>query len=325
MAGLYPEIEPYDHGMLDVGDGHSLYWETCGNPDGKPAVVVHGGPGQGCSENSRRYFDPARYRIVLFDQRGCGRSTPLAGEPDADLSANTTEHLLGDLERLRTHLGIDRWLLFGGSWGSVLGITYALRHPERVSEVVMMGLATDRHAEVEMLIRGLGAVFPDGFAKFREGVPESERDGDLSAAYHRLLMDPDPAVHRKAADDWCAWEDAMLPGVPPHQVFEDPKYRLTFARLVTHYFSNRAFLEDGVILRDAGKLSGIPAVLAQGVLDTANLLGTPWLLHQAWPGSELVLIGDVGHSSSAPPMRDVLVGATDRFAEARRTDLPDTA
>ena len=314
MAGLYPEIDPYDHGMLDVGDGHSLYWETCGNPEGKPALVVHGGPGSGCSENVRRFFDPARYRVVLLDQRNCGRSLPPASEPDADLSANTTNHLLQDMEQLRTLLGIERWLLFGGSWGSVLSLAYAERHPERVSEIVLMGLATDRFLEVEMLIRGLGAVFPEGFAKFREGAPEAERDGDLSAAYHRLLMDPDPAVHQKAADDWCAWEDAMLPGVPPHDVFDDPAYRLNFARIVTHYFSNRAFLEDGAILRDAGKLAGIPAVLAQGVLDTSNLVGTPWLLHQAWPGSELVMLDDVGHSTSAPTMQEVLVDATDRFA-----------
>ncbi|KDN19503.1 prolyl aminopeptidase [Amycolatopsis rifamycinica] len=311
---VYPEIEPYEHGMLDVGDGHEIYWETCGNPAGKPALVVHGGPGSGCSANLRRFFDPARYRIVLADQRGCGRSTPHAGAPVADLSANTTDHLIADFELLRTRLGIGKWLLFGGSWGSVLSLTYALRHPGRVGEIVLMGLATDRFIEVEMLIRGLGAYFPEDFARFREGVPESERDGDLSAAYHRLLMDPDPAVHHRAAKDWCAWEDAMLPGVPPHDVFEDPAYRLCFARLVTHYFSNRAFLPDGEILRRAGELAGIPAVLVQGVLDTNNLVGTPWLLHHAWPGSELVLLDDVGHTVSAASMQDVLIGATDRFA-----------
>ena len=211
---LYPEIEPYEHGLLDVGDGHEIYWETCGNPDGKPALVVHGGPGTGCSANLRRYFDPARYRVVLVDQRGCGRSTPHAGAPVADLSANTTDHLVADFELLRTRLGIEKWLLFGGSWGSVLGLTYALRHTGRVSEMVLMGLATDRFIEIEMLIRGLGAYFPEAFEKFRHGVPEAERDDDLSAAYNRLLMDPDPEVHHKAADDWCAWEDAMLPGVP---------------------------------------------------------------------------------------------------------------
>ncbi|MEU0790235.1 prolyl aminopeptidase [Amycolatopsis sp. NPDC005961] len=314
MAGLYPEIDPCDHGLLDVGDGHEIYWETCGNPDGKPALVVHGGPGTGCSTNLRRYFDPAKYRVVLVDQRGCGRSTPHAGAPVADLSANTTDHLVADFELLRTRLGIGKWLLFGGSWGSVLSLTYALRHPERVSEMVLMGLATDRFIEIEMLIRGLGAYFPEAFEKFRQGVPESERDGDLSAAYHRLLMDPDPAVHHQAADDWCAWEDAMLPGVPAYKSFEDPAYRLCFARLVTHYFSNRAFLPDGEILRSLGKLAGIPAVLAQGVLDTSNMVGTPWLMHHAWPGSELVLLENIGHSTQDAPMQDVLVGATDRFA-----------
>ncbi|MFF4592053.1 prolyl aminopeptidase [Amycolatopsis sp. NPDC001319] len=314
MAGLYPEIEPYEHGLLDVGDGHEIYWETCGNPAGKPALVVHGGPGSGCSANLRRYFDPERYRVVLVDQRGCGRSIPHAGAPVADLSANTTAHLIADFELLRTRLGIEKWLLFGGSWGSVLGLTYALRHTERISEIVLMGLATDRHLEIEMLIRGLGAYFPEAFAQFREGVSENERDGDLSAAYHRLVMDPDPVVHHKAAADWCAWEDAMLPGVRPHDVYEDPTYRLCSARLVTHYFSNRAFLEDGVILREAAKLAGIPAVLAQGVLDTSNIVGTPWLLHHAWPGSELVMLDDVGHTISAASMQDVLVGATDRFA-----------
>ncbi|GAB3167981.1 prolyl aminopeptidase [Amycolatopsis stemonae] len=314
MAGLYPAIEPYEHGLLDVGDGHEIYWETCGNPDGKPALVVHGGPGSGCSTNLRRYFDPDRYRVVLVDQRGCGRSTPHAGAPVADLSANTTDHLVADFELLRTRLGIEKWLLFGGSWGSVLGLTYALRHTERVSEMVLMGLATDRVIEIEMLIRGLGAYFPEAFERFRQGVPENERDGDLSAAYHRLLMDPDPVVHRKAADDWCAWEDAMLPGVPPHKTFEDPAYRLCFARLVTHYFSNRAFLPDGEILRNLGKLAGVPAVLAQGILDTSNIVGTPWLMHHAWPGSELVLLENIGHSTQDAPMQDVLVGATDRFA-----------
>ena len=314
MAGLYPEIEPYDHGMLDVGDGHSLYWETCGNPEGKPAVVIHGGPGSGCSEGLRRYFDPARYRAVLFDQRGCGRSLPLASDPDVDLSANTTEHLLGDLERLRVHLGIDQWLLFGGSWGSVLGLTYAIRHPERVSEIVMMGLGTDRHCEIEMMIRGLGGVFPEAFARFRDGVGESERDGDLCVAYYRLLMDPDPAVHDRAAEGWLAWEDAMASGRPRSPKFDDPAYKLAFTRLVTHYWSNRCWLEDGAILRDAGKLAGIPAVYAQGTLDLSNLSGVPWLLHSAHPGSELIMIDEVGHSTSDLAMQEALVGATDRFA-----------
>ncbi|MFD9896470.1 prolyl aminopeptidase [Amycolatopsis sp. NPDC059027] len=314
MAGLYPEIEPYEHGMLDVGDGHSLYWEVCGNPAGKPAVVVHGGPGTGCSAGLRRYFDPARYRVVLFDQRGCGRSTPHASAPDADLSANTTDHLVRDMELLRAHLGVERWLVFGGSWGCNLGLVYAERHPDRVSEMVLMALATGRQCEVELLIRGLGAMFPAAFAEFRAGVPDDERDGDLSVAYHRLLMDPDPAVHHEAARRWCAWEDAILPDLPPDDRFADPVYRLAFARLVTHYFSNGSWLEDGVVLREAGKLAAIPGVLAAGVLDLGNLAGTPWELNRAWPGSELVMVGGSGHTVSTEGMRDVLVGATDRFA-----------
>ncbi|MFD9963375.1 prolyl aminopeptidase [Amycolatopsis sp. NPDC058986] len=314
MAGLYPEIEPYEHGMLDVGDGHSLYWEVCGNPAGKPAVVVHGGPGTGSTAGLRRYFDPARYRVVLFDQRGCGRSTPHASAPDADLSANTTDHLVRDMELLRAHLGVERWLVFGGSWGCNLGLVYAERHPDRVSEMVLMALATGRQCEVELLIRGLGAMFPAAFAEFRAGVPDDERDGDLSVAYHRLLMDPDPAVHHEAARRWCAWEDAILPDLPPDDRFADPVYRLAFARLVTHYFSNGSWLEDGVVLREAGKLAAIPGVLAAGVLDLGNLAGTPWELNRAWPGSELVMVGGSGHTVSTEGMRDVLVGATDRFA-----------
>ncbi|MFE0020758.1 prolyl aminopeptidase [Amycolatopsis sp. NPDC059021] len=314
MAGLYPGIEPYEHGMLDVGDGHSLHWEVCGNPAGKPAVVLHGGPGTGCFPGLRRYFDPARYRVVLFDQRGCGRSTPHASAPDADLSTNTTGHLLRDMELLRTHLGIERWLVFGGSWGCNLGLVYAERHPDRVSELVLMGLATGRQCEVDLLTRGLGAMFPAAFAEFCAGVPEDERDGDLSAAYHRLLMDPDPAVHHEAARRWCAWEDAILPDLPPDDRFSDPVYRLAFARLVTHYFSNGSWIEDGVVLREAGKLAAIPGVLVAGVLDLGNLAGTPWELNRAWPGSELVMVGGSGHTVSTEGMREALVGATDRFA-----------
>ncbi|MBB4683671.1 prolyl aminopeptidase [Amycolatopsis jiangsuensis] len=310
----YPELEPYDHGLLDVGDGHRVYWETCGNPDGKPAVVLHGGPGTGCSTAMRRFFDPERYRIVLFDQRGSGRSTPHAGDTVEALTANTAEHLLADLELLRTTLGIEKWLVFGGSWGCALGLTYAVRHPGRVSEVVMMGLATDRRAEISLLTRDLGGMLPDAFARFREGVPEAERDGDLAAAYHRLLLDPDPAVHEEAARRWCAWEDAMLPGVPPSPLLAQPRPRLAFARLVTHYFAHNCFLEDGAILRQAGRLAGIPVVLAQGMLDLSSLAGTPWLLQQALPDAELVLVGGAGHTTAAPAMEDVLIGATDRFA-----------
>ncbi|RJQ76576.1 prolyl aminopeptidase [Amycolatopsis panacis] len=308
----YPEIEPYDHGLLDAGDGHRVYWEVCGNPAGKPAVVVHGGPGTGCRAGMRRFFDPARYRVVLFDQRGCGRSTPHAGDTAEALTANTAGHLMQDMELLRTTLEVEKWLVFGGSWGSVLGLSYVVRHPDRVSELVLAGLATDRRAEMELLTRDLGGMFPEAYAQFRAGVPDSE--DDVVSAYYRLLLDPDPTVHEEAARRWCAWEDAMVPGVPVPGLFDDPRARLCFARLVTHYFSHGCFLEDGAILRDAAKLAGIPAMLAQGLLDLSSLSGTPWLLERALPDAELVLVGGAGHTTSVPAMEDVLIGATDRFA-----------
>ncbi|GAA1025161.1 MULTISPECIES: prolyl aminopeptidase [Amycolatopsis] len=310
----YPEIEPYDSGLLDVGDGHHVYWETCGNPDGKPVAVLHGGPGTGCSEGMRQFFDPARYRIVLMDQRGCGRSTPHAGDTLDALKANTASHLIGDLELLRENLDIERWQLFGGSWGCVLGLAYAERHPDRVTEIVMMGLATDRQLEIDQLTGGLAGMFPEAYARFRDGVPETERDGDLAAAYYRLLTNPDPAVHGPAAQAWSDWESAMLPGVPPSPKFEDPRFTLAFTRLVTHYFSQGCFLEDGGILRNAGKLAGIPTVLVQGILDLSSLAGTPWLLERAIPDAELILVGGAGHTTAVPNMENALITATNKFA-----------
>ena len=312
MREKYPPIEPYASGLLDVGDGHRVYWETCGNPGGKPALVLHGGPGSGCWPGLRRYFDPARYRIALFDQRGCGRSLPYAGDPVADLSTNTTPHLIADIERLREHLGVDRWLLFGGSWGCALGLRYAELHPERVSEIVMMGIATGRQVEVDNLTRGLGRIFPDAWAAFRDHLPEADRDGDLAAGYARLLASPDPAVHQAAADAWVTWEDAPEPG-QPRWLDEPAPYRLCFARLVTHYFANGSWLEDGQVLRDAGRLAAIPGVLVQGTMDLNNLVGTPWLLERAWPGVELRMV-DAGHETRSAGMVDALIEATDRFA-----------
>ncbi|MEN3362061.1 MAG: proline iminopeptidase [Mycobacteriales bacterium] len=314
MGAVYPEIEPYERGMLDVGAGHRLYWEVCGNPAGKPAVVLHGGPGSGCTPGTRRYFDPDAYRIVLFDQRNCGRSRPHASEPDVDLSSNDTEHQLADIEALRQHLGVERWLVRGGSWGAVLALAYAQRHPDRVSELVLMGLATGRRAETDLLTRGLGRLFPAAFARFRDGVPPADRDADLADAYHRLLFDADPAVRAKAARDWCDWEIASVPtATVPSPRYDDPDFRLCFARIVTHYFRAGSWLDEGTLLRGAGRLAGIPGVLVQGTLDLGNLLGTPWLLAQAWPGSDLVMIDDVGHDGG-DAMSEALVDATDRFA-----------
>jgi proline iminopeptidase len=207
---LYPHCAPYADGMLDVGDGNRVYWELCGNPHGKPAVVLHGGPGSGCTAEHRRFFDPDVYRVALFDQRGCGRSTPHASDPGVDLSTNTTHHLLADIELLRRHLGVERWLVFGGSWGSTLGLAYAERHPERVGELVLFMVATTSAREVRWATRDAGRFFPEQWARFRDGVPAGRRDGDLAEAYSRLLSDPDPAVREQAARDWCEWEDAHV-------------------------------------------------------------------------------------------------------------------
>jgi proline iminopeptidase len=317
--GLYPEIEPYDHGMLDVGDGNRVYWETCGNPHGKPTVVLHGGPGSGCSPYPRRYFDPAAYRIVLLDQRGCGRSTPHASAYDTDMSVNTTAHLVADLELLRRHLGIERWLVWGASWGSVLGLRYAQTHPGVVSELVLTCVATGSDPEVALLTRGLGKLFPEAFEAFVAELPAGERDGNLAAAYNRLIESPDRAVRERAARAWTDWETAIVPAPPRSEKrYEDPEFRMCFARTVTHYFGNDHFLgegnDEGVVLRDAHLLKGIPGTLVQGSLDLGNLLGITWRLQHAWPGCELVIVDEAGHNAGAPGVAEALVTATDKYA-----------
>jgi proline iminopeptidase len=311
----YPPIEPYESGMLDVGDGHSLYWEVCGNPDGKPAVVVHGGPGAGCSPGMRRMFDPQRYRIVLFDQRNAGRSTPPASDPVVDLSANTTPHLLADMERLRVHLGVDRWLARGGSWGVTLALAYAEAHPERVSELVLAAVTSGDRRETDWITRDMGRVFPREWERFRDAVPVADRDGDLSAAYSRLLHAADPVVRAKAAQAWCDWEDthvSLAPDAEPSLSIADPAFQLAFARIVTHYWSNGCFLTAQQLVRHAGRLRGIPGVLVHGRYDVSGPLDTAWALHKAWPDSELVVVGDAGHGGSA--LSEAVVAATDRFA-----------
>ena len=314
---LYPEIEPYQHGMLDAGDGHHLYWELCGNPEGKPAVVLHGGPGSGCSPGMRRYFNPDAYRIVLFDQRNCGRSIPHASDINTNLATNTTAHLIADIERLRQHLGIDRWLLYGGSWGSTLALAYAEQYPQRVTEIILVGVTMTRRSEIDWLYHGVAPLFPEQHARFRAGVPTAERNGDLVAAYYHLLQNPDPAIHTKAAHDWCTWEASLVsvdPDYQPSPHWLGPAFQLTFARIVTHYFHHNAWLEDGILLRNAGSLAAIPGILIHGRLDLDAPLVTAWELAQAWPDSELIIVRGAGHSSSDPGMSEALIAATDRFA-----------
>jgi proline iminopeptidase len=317
MAAPYPPIEPYDHGMLDTGDGNLVYWETCGNPEGKPALVVHGGPGSGCSTGHRKSFDPDRYRITLFDQRGCGRSTPHASDPGTDMSRNTTEHLLADMEQLREHLAVDRWLLFGGSWGSTLILAYAERYPERVSEIVIPSVTMTRRAETDWLYRGVGRFFPEEWERFRDGAGECDRDGDILAAYARLMADPDPDVRAKAADDWMAWEDTVISlepnGKPNAYSDRPPAATAAFVRICAHYFSHDAWLREGALLRDAGRLAGIPGILIHGRLDLGSPLGTAWELARAWPDAELVVVSDSGHTGS-DAMHAQVYAALNRFA-----------
>ncbi|QXE36303.1 prolyl aminopeptidase [Streptomyces sp. GMY02] len=316
---LYPPVEPYEQGMLDVGDGNLVHWEVCGNPGGKPALVVHGGPGSGSSPYARRYFDPERYRVVLFDQRNCGRSTPHASDPATDMRHNTTDHLIADMERLRVRLGVERWLLYGGSWGSTLILAYAERHPERVSEIVIAGVTTTRRSEIDWLYKGAGRLFPEAWERFQagSGLPESERDGDLVAAYARLTESPDPAVRERATADWCAWEDAVLSqepnGSPAPYTGRPPAARLAFVRICARYFAHGAWLEEGVLLREAGRLAGIPGVLVHGRFDLAGPLGTAWELAKAWPDARLVVVGDAGHMGSDAGRGEVRA-ALDEFA-----------
>ena len=315
--GRYPSNEPHESGMLQVGDGHSLYWEVSGNPGGKPAVVLHGGPGSGSSPARRGLFDPDRYRVVQFDQRNAGRSTPPATDPVVDLSANTTGHLIADIEALRVHLGVDRWLVQGGSWGVTLALAYAQTHPQRVTELVLAAVTSGDRRETDWITRDMGRVFPREWERFRDGVPAAERDGDLSAAYSRLLHDPDPEVRAKAAHEWCVWEDthmSLAPDAAPFLSVADPDFQLAFARLVTHYWSHGCFLEEGQLLRDIERLHGIPAVLIHGRYDVSGPLDTAWALHRAWPGSELVVLDDTGHGGGS--MTAAIVAATDRFASS---------
>jgi proline iminopeptidase len=321
MTETNASTEPHEHGMLDVGDGNHVYWEAWGDPGGKPAVIVHGGPGSPMRGGRPRLVNPDNYRVVVFHQRGCGNSTPHASDPATDMSVNTTEHLLSDMEQLREHLGIERWLLAGGSWGSTLILAYAERHPDRVSEIVIPSVTTTRRSEIDWLYRGVGRIFPEAWQRFRAGVPEAERDGDLLAAYARLMENPDPEVRAKAAVDWLTWEDAVI-SLEPNGTLNaysnrPDDARLAFVRICAHYFSNGAWLEEGALLRDAGRLAGIPGVLVHGRHDLGGPVITAWELARAWPDAQLVVIEDSGHTGSAA-MNKALGEALDRFATNRR-------
>ncbi|HEY8302440.1 MAG TPA: prolyl aminopeptidase [Jatrophihabitans sp.] len=314
----YPPIEPYDSGLLDVGDGHRIYWEVCGNPAGKPAVFLHGGPGGGCSPNHRRMFDPARYRVLLFDQRNCGRSRPHAAEPGTDLATNTTEHLLADIERLRELLGVDRWLVWGGSWGSTLAFAYAERHPHRVSELVHVAVTNTTRAEIDWLYGGLGAYFPAEWDRYRGFVALSAgaTGSELAAAYDDLLQGADLAARDAAAIEWCAWEDAVVAldaQRKPDSTWVDPLARMAFARLCAHYFARHGFLPDGDLLRNADRLHGIPGALIHGRLDLTSPLVTAYRMSQAWPEAEFHPISGAGHSSG-PGLGETIGDVLDRFA-----------
>lgn len=316
MRTFYPEIEPYETGFLEVGDGQRVYWEASGNPDGKPAVYLHGGPGGGSNPDQRRVFDPEKYRIILFDQRGCGRSTPHMSAPEADLSQNTTWALVDDMEELRTHLGIDQWLVCGGSWGSTLALAYAQTHPGSVSELVLRGIFTLRPIELEWFYEGgAAALFPDLWEGFLAPVPDGDRNR-LIEAYSRLLADPDPEVHRAAALAWATWESSTITLLPdPSKVaaFTEPDFAVAFARIENHYFMNGGFFEPDQLLRDAPRLKDIPGVIIQGRYDACTPAMTAWELHKAWPEAEFKLIADAGHAFDEPGILDALIEATDRF------------
>ena len=310
---FYPELEPYNSGWLKVSGGHSIYYEECGSPAGKPALIVHGGPGGGCNPAMRRFHDAARYRIVLFDQRGCGRSAP-----HASLDANTTWDLVADMEQLRTHLGIEAWQLCGGSWGSTLALAYAQTHPERVTELILRGIFLLRKQEIDWFYqRGASVLYPDAWEPYLAHIPEAER-GDLLSAYHRRLTSEDAAVRLAAAKIWSGWEGAtskLMPDAAFTGHYEEDEFALAFARIEVHYFVNKGFFEtDDQLLRNATRIRHIPGVIVQGRYDVVCPIESAWALYRAWPEADLIITPDSGHSAFDPPNSRALVAATDRFA-----------
>ncbi len=310
----YPKIEPYNTGRLQVSDLHEIYFEECGNPQGKPAVHLHGGPGVGSQPMHRRNFDPAAYRIVSFDQRGSGKSTP-----HAELRENTTWDLVEDMEKLRRHLEIERWQVFGGSWGSTLALAYAQTHPDRVSELILRGIFLVRHAEIQWLYQaGADAVYPDAFEDYVKPIPPAERD-DLLGAYHRRLTGEDRQVQIEAARAWSKWEASTLALYPnPDQVarYDDDDLAIALACIECHYFVGKGFFESETQLLDnIDAIRHIPSVIVQGRYDMVTPMTTAWDLHRVWPEADFQLIPDAGHAATEPGIVDALVRATDRFRE----------
>ena len=310
---LYPPLEPFQSGMLDTGDGHHVYWELCGNPAGKPAVFLHGGPGAGCSPDHRRLFDPARYCVLLFDQRGCGRSRPLAS-----LENNTTWDLVADMERLREQLGVAQWLVFGGSWGSTLALAYAQTHPQRVSALIVRGIFTLRRAELLWYYQeGASWLFPDLWEEFLAPIPPGERH-DLMAAYRKRLVGDDAVAQLACARAWSLWEGQtirLLPDQGNKDKHAQDAYALAFARIENHYFVHDGWLQEGQLIRDAAKLANIPGVIVQGRYDVCTPARTAWELHRAWPQAQFHLVADAGHAFNEPGILTHLLAATDRFAD----------
>lgn len=307
----YDWTEPFDEGFLDTGDGHELYWEVSGNPRGRPAVFLHGGPGGGTEPSQRGFFDPSAYRIVLFDQRGCGRSTP-----HASLRANTTWDLVDDIERLRKHLRIRKWLVFGGSWGSSLALAYAQTHPDRVTALVLRGIFLVRKSEITWFYQsGANAIFPDAWEDFVRPIPRSER-GDLVTAYHRRLTSTDAKVRLAAAHAWTTWEartSQLVPSGVSARMSAD-RFALAFARIENHYFMNGGFFErDGQLLEDVDRIRKIPAVIVQGRYDVPCPMTSAWALHRAWPEASFRVVADAGHAAGEPGMLHQLILATDSF------------
>lgn len=312
LRTFYPEIEPFETGFLDVGDGHTIYWERVGTKGAKPAVFLHGGPGGGISPKQRRVFDPALYDVILFDQRGCGKSTPYASLDD-----NTTWHLVADTEKLREKFGFERWLVFGGSWGSTLALAYAETHPERVSELVVRGIYTVTRPELEWYYQfGVSEMFPDKWERFLAPIPQAER-GDMMAAYRKRLTATDKKVQLEAALAWSTWEGqtiTLLPEPETSDKFGEDEFAIAFARIENHYFVHGGWFEENQLLRDAHKLHGIPGVIVHGRYDMPCPAKYAWQLHKAWPEAEFFLIEGAGHAFSEPGILDRLIYATDKFA-----------